>query len=143
MGDKNIEINKLDFKFKLENKKKLKISKYIGCISAIFNIIKGRAVTTSDIIKLVYKRVSVFKLMDSIKSFITIQRQNGVQLESLLVKLMENFPKEIPDEEKAMQLTRDWQDEIDMIEGADGNKNRIIDSNPGFETTLHTEVSVE
>ena len=39
-------------------------------------------------------------------------------------------------------LLEDWQNEIEMKEGAYGNKNRIIDSNPGFETTIsHTEVS--
>ena len=143
LGDKNIEINNLDFKFKLENKKRLDISKYIGCISAIFNIIKGKAVSTADIINLVYKRVSLFKLMDSIKSFITIQRQNGVMKDDLVDNLMENFTKEIPDEDRALELIAEWQDEIQMKADAYGNKNRIIDSNPGFETNIHTEVSIE
>ena len=39
----NVEINSIKYEFKLKNKKKMNISKYIGCISAIFNIIEGKA----------------------------------------------------------------------------------------------------
>ena len=68
----NVEINSIKYEFKLKNKKRMNISKYIGCISAIFNIIEGKAAKTTDVIELVYKRVNVFQVMDSINSFITL-----------------------------------------------------------------------
>ena len=137
----NIEINKLDYQIKIENKKKIDISKYIGCISSIFNIIKGKAISTSDVLKLVYKRVSVFKLMDSIKSFITIKRNAAEDWSTIITQLKENFPKTIEDDTRAKEIIAEWNSEILMKESAYGNKNRIIDSNPGFETTMSTVIA--
>ena len=73
--ENNIEILDINYTFKKENNKILKINSFIGCISSIFNLLTKDAVKTSDEILLTFKRVSGFKVMDSIKAFITIQRQ--------------------------------------------------------------------
>ena len=121
----------------------MNLSKYIGCISSIFNVIKGKALKSSDIIELTYKRVSVFQVMNSIKSFITVKRQNGVELVDLINELVENFPKEIEDEERAKVLIQEWNSEVQQKLDSYGNKSRMIDSNPGFNTILESDVKAE
>ena len=103
------------------------------------NIIDGKASTTKDIIKLIYKRVSTFHVMNSIKSFITLQRQSGERLDTTIKQLMENFPEEIPTDKKAREILNEWNEEVRMKMDSYGNKNRIVDSNPGFETIINTE----
>ena len=88
----NIEIVDINYTFKKENKKVLKLSSYTGCISSIFNLLSKDALKTSDEIMLTYKRVSGFKVMDSIKAFITTQRQKGLIGPILINSMMENFP---------------------------------------------------
>ena len=60
ISDKNIEINKIDYQYRLENKKKLDLGNLIGCLSVIFNIINKKSLKTTDIINLIYKRVFIF-----------------------------------------------------------------------------------
>ena len=143
ISDKNIEINKIDYQFRLENKKKLDLGKLIGCLSAIFNIIDKKSLKTTDVINLIYKRVSSFRIMDSIKSFITVKRQNGITGKQLLDELVENFPKEVPTVEQAQQELVEWSQEVEMKVDSFGNKSRIVDTTPGFKTTITTEVFSE
>ena len=100
LNNKNIEINGLTYQAKLKNNKKINIKKYIGCISTLFNVIEGVALKTTDVIDLMYKRVNVFQVMDSIKAFITIRRQNDDSLVEVINALLENFPKEIDSRKK-------------------------------------------
>ena len=81
--------------------------------------------------------------MNSILSFITIQKQHGESLENIIRLLMNNFEKEIDTEMKARQYLQQWSEEIRIKTEAYGNKNRIVDSNPGFETLLFNEVFPE
>ena len=94
--ENNIEIIDINYTFKKENKKVLKLSSYTGCISSIFNLLSKDALKTSDETSLTYKRVSGFKVMDSIKAFITTQRQKGLIGPILIQAMMENFPEKIP-----------------------------------------------
>ena len=71
---------------------------------------------------MIYKRVSSFRVMDSIKSFITVKRQNGVTGTQLLDELVENFPKEIPSVEKAQEELIEWSREVEMKVDSFGNK---------------------
>ena len=136
----NVEINSIKYEFKLKNKKKMNISKYIGCISAIFNIIEGKAAKTTDVIELVYKRVNVFQVMDSINSFITLRDRKGDSDDDMINLLIENFPKEIPTRDKAVNIIGDWYQEMQMKIDIYGDKKRIVESNPGFETKLKSVI---
>ena len=138
--DDNIEINSLTYKSILKNKKKFDISKYVGCISSLFNVISGSASKTTDIVKLMYKRVNVFQVMDSIKGFITSRRQYGDTVDEILNLLTENFPKEISTRDKALDLFAEWQQEIQLMIDTRGEGKRIIESNPGFTTTITSQV---
>ena len=81
--------------------------------------------------------------MDSIKAFITIRRQNDDSLVEVINALLENFPKEIDSEEKARQVFAEWLQEIQLKIDTYGDKRRIIDSNPGFKTTVTSKVFTE
>ena len=98
---------------------------------------------SDGIINLTYKRVSSFHLMNSILSFITIQKQNAESFENIIKLLMNNFEKDISTEMKAREYLQQWSQEIKIKTETYGNKNRIIDSNPGFETIIFNEIFPE
>ena len=131
----------INYTFKVENKKVLKLNTYIGCVSSIFNILSKDALKTSDEISLMYKRVSGFKVMDSIKAFITIQRQKGLIGPNLIQIMMDNFPEKIPTREKANEILAEWNDEISTTLETFGNKLIKIENNPGFNTIITNELT--
>ena len=137
----NIEIIDINYTFKKENKKVLKLSSYTGCISSIFNLLSKDALKTSDEIMLTYKRVSGFKVMDSIKAFITTQRQKGLIGPILIHAMMENFPEKIPTQEKANEILAEWNEEISTTIETFGNKLIKIENNPGFNTIITNELT--
>ena len=139
LKEKNVEINDLQYVFEIKNKSKINISKSISCVNSIFNIIKGKADKTTDIIELIYKRVNFFKEMDSIKYFITQKRKVRESVENIANLLIENFPENIPNFDKANKIISEWNQEIEMKMDANGS-NRIIDSNPGFNTIIRSVV---
>ena len=139
--DDNIEIIDINYTFKVENKKILKLSNYIGCVSSIFNILSKDALKTSDEINLMFKRVSGFKVMDSIKAFITIQRQKGLIGSNLIQSMIDNFPEKISSKEKANEILAEWNDEITTTLETFGNKLIKIENNPGFNTRITNELT--
>ena len=139
--DDNIEIIDINYTFKRQNKKILKFNNFTGCISSIFNLLSKDALKTSDKNQLTYKRVSGFKVMDSIKAFITIQRQKGLIGPTLINSMMENFPVKIPTHDKANEILAEWNDEISTTIETFGNKLIKLENNPGFETIITNELS--
>ena len=99
-------INNLHYKFSVPNTKKINISKIAGCVTPFFNI-NTSALTDLDqmvLVKLTYKRVSNFHLMNSILSFITIQKQQAESYENIIKLLIDNFEREINTELKATTI---------------------------------------
>ena len=139
--DKNIEIIDINYTFKKANKKVLKLSNYTGCISSIFNLLSKDALKTSEETEMTYKRVSGFKVMDSIKAFITTQRQKGLIGPTLIQAMMENFPEKIPTQDKANEILAEWNDEISTTIETFGNKLIKLENNPGFKTIIKNELS--
>ena len=137
----NIFINNIHYKFSVPNSKKINIKNIIGCITPLFNV--NSSMNSDGIINLTYKRVSSFHLMNSILSFITIQKQNAESFENIIKLLMNNFEKDISTEMKAREYLQQWSQEIKIKTETYGNKNRIIDSNPGFETIIFNEIFPE
>ena len=138
--EENIEIVNLTYNLFFKNKKKININKHIGCLNSIFNIIKGTADTTKDVIEMNFKRVNVFKPMNSIKSFITLQRQRNESLQDIVTQLVDNYPNEVPNTDKALEIIGEWQQEIQMKVDSFGLSQRIIDSNPGFFTKIESRI---
>ena len=128
-----IKINDLQYTFIFNERKTINVQNYIGCLSSLFNIISGDIKSINDEIELIYKRVNVFHLQNSISSFITRQSKHNLSVSDILDKLIENFPKEIPNIIKARAIYAEWYDEIQMKLDSYGSK-KIVESNPGFET---------
>ena len=128
-----IKINDLQYTFILNENKTINVQNYIGCLSSLFNIISGDIKSRKDEIQLIYKRVNVFHIQNSISSFITRQSKLNLPVSDILLKLIENFPKEIPNTMKARSIYAEWYDEIQMKLDSYGSK-KIVESNPGFET---------
>ena len=105
-----------------------------------FLILQRHAETTKDVIEMNFKRVNVFKPMNSIKAFITLQRQRNEPLKEIIDQLIDNFPNEIPNNNKAMEIIGEWQQEIQMKIDSFGLSQRIIDSNPGFFTKIDSKI---
>ena len=134
-NNKLVKINDLKYVFILNNTNAINVQRYVGCLSSVFNIISGNIKSANDEIELVYKRVNVFHLQNSISSFITRQSKNNLDVSEIIDKLTENFPKEIPNIMKARSVYGEWYDEIQMKLDSYGSK-KIIESNPGFETII-------
>ena len=132
-NNKLVKINDLKYVFILNNTNAINVQRYVGCLSSVFNIISGNIKSANDEIELVYKRVNVFHLQNSISSFITRQSKNNLDVSEIIDKLTENFPKEIPNIMKARSVYGEWYDEIQMKLDSYGSK-KIVESNPGFET---------
>ena len=78
--------------------------------------------------------------MDSINSFITLRDRKGDSDDDIINLLIENFPKEIPTREKAVNIIGDWYQEMQMKIDTYGDKKRIVESNPGFETKIKSVI---
>ena len=142
-SQENVTINNIHYKFSVPTTKKINISKISGCITPLFNINSSTKSKTDGLVKLTYKRVSSFHLMNSILSFITIQKQHAESYQNIIKLLMHNFEQEIDTEMKARTYLQQWSEEIKIKTETYGNKNRIVDSNPGFDTIIFNEVFPE
>ena len=109
-----VTINNLKYTFVLNEKRAINVYNYIGCLSSLFNIISGDIKSHKDEIELIYKRVNVFHLQNSISSFITRQSKKNLSITEILETLLENFPREIPNMIKAREIYAEWYDEIQM-----------------------------
>lgn len=134
INDENIEINDIVYITNVVNDKKINLKKISKCISSVFKIDTSIIKSVKDIISLDYKRVSNFNLMDSIDTYITIQRQKYNQnFQSIVEGLMMNFKlKKSKAEKKCAEWSENIQQEIDKYE----NKKFNILSSPGFKVII-------
>ena len=143
LDNKNVEIKSMNYEIYLKNDKLINLKKYIGCISTLFNIIEGTVTKTGESIELMYKRVNVFQVMDSIKAFITTMRQKGIEGNDMIIELIDNFPNQIQDEKKALELIAEWQQEVQVMIDKFGEGKKVIESNPGFPTQIFAKSLLE
>ena len=100
----------------IENNKKINLSKISRCISSVFKMDTSKIKKSSDIISLDYKRVSNYSEMDSIESYITIQRQKyNKTLENIIDGLMVNFKLS---KNSAQEKIAEWSENIETNPGS-------------------------
>ena len=133
INDDNIEILDLNYSINIKNNKKINLNKISKCISSVFSFQSEKIKKDNDIIFLKYKRVSNYNVMDSIDSFITIQRKMGKNMHNIIENLMKNF--NISREDAEINLTQ-WSQKIEHEIGQYENKRVKIVSTPGFNITL-------
>ena len=127
----SIEILQLKYVVYAKILKNIQLSKYIGCISSIFNIISSNL---QKGIVMRFKRVSNYDVMNSINAFITEMINN--KNTNIVDALVENFT--ISQEEAINKLTG-FLNEIQVERNVYENKKLKIKQNPGFLTTINQD----
>ena len=128
----NIEINNIEYSYLFKNDKDVDLNKYISCLSPIFNITNG-ILNDKSSIDLMYKRVSNYQEMSSVNAYITSQRQQNKDIQTVILNIKHTFDI---DKETAIQYFANWQSEIQMeVDKFENKKIKILD-NPGFDIKI-------
>ena len=90
LDHKNIEINNIDYVFKIENDNNLDLTENIKLISNIFEVSQS-VLTNSKKIKMRYKKISNYNKMNGINSFIIEQMQISRDIDYIVKILMNNY----------------------------------------------------
>ena len=128
LSDPNIEINNITYVSSIAHNKKINLNKFASCISSIFTINKGIIKSNEDTILLTYKRVSNYKKMDAIQTFISDSLREGNTTADVIQNISIQFDKE---PQEAARLVASWISESDVLVDAFENK-KIFKNSPGF-----------
>ena len=128
LSDPNIEINNITYTSSIAHNKKIDLNKFASCIGSIFTINKGIIKKSDDTILLTYKRVSNFKKMDAIQTFISDNLREGNKTYSIIQNIAVQFDKS---ESEAATLVATWISESQILVDAFENK-KIFKNSPGF-----------
>lgn len=128
----NINIIDMTYQSQYKVKKKINISKIMGCASSIF----VDEITTDDLIELRCKRVSNFSQSDSIEIFIVQKILKNFNYAQIVQELMENFNFS---EEKGRQKLNDILENFNITQEMLGKKymRKITNYNPGFKVIIN------
>lgn len=132
--DDYITIDNINYKMEIPTKKEIKIKDITKCVSSVFNIISKNI---QDTIKLRYKRVSNFNVMDSQEAFMIELIQDGYNEIEIINSLMENF--KISSFELAREILSDFATSQQLKLDAFQNTKIKIKNNPGFLVTIEKE----
>ena len=88
--DNKIRYNYMEYNSNISITKKLRLKKFIGCLSSIVNIVDENIKIGSNIR---YKRISNFNVMDSIDAFISDLLIYNTGKEELITSITDNFGK--------------------------------------------------
>ena len=128
--DANIEILDINYVTELEITKNINLSKILGCLNPIFNVIE------SDLKKGIvmrFKRVANYNTMNAQYSFIIELINKGVLKDEILERLSKNFNYKLDEAEK---MFIKFLNEVNLEHGLFENKKLKIKDNPGFLSTI-------
>lgn len=122
----NIMYNDIQYETSLNISKKIRLEKYIGCLSSVINLINT---DLKSGIEMRYKRVSYFNEMDAIEAYITRLVNKSMNRREIIPMIKENF--DMSDKE-AEDKYLEWLSNIQVEQQLHENKKLRIKSNPGF-----------
>jgi hypothetical protein len=125
-----INYNEIQHIISLNITKKIKLEKYIGCLSSVINLINT---DLKSGIEMRYKRVGYFNEMDAMEAFITRLVNKNMNRKQIIPMLQDNFDMTIKDAETKYL---DWLSNIQVEQQLHENKKLRIKSNPGFGITI-------
>ena len=128
LTDSNIEITNITYIASIAHNKKIDLNKYASCISSIFTINQGIIKKSDDIIILTYKRVSNYKKMNAIQTFISDNIREGKNTMEIIKEIEIQFDKS---HTEATALIGAWISESQVLVDAFENK-KIFKNSPGF-----------
>ena len=135
LSDPNIEINNITYTSSIAHNKKIDLNKFASCIGSIFTINKGIIKKSDDTILLTYKRVSNYKKMDAIQTFISDNLREGNNTTSIIENIATQFDKS---EAEAARLVATWISESQVLVDAFENK-KIFKNSPGFPVFISSD----
>merc|ERR1711871_1700235 len=125
--NKNIEINNIDYVFKIENDNNLDLTENTKLISNIFEVSQS-VLTNSKKIKMRYKKISNYNKMNGINSFIIEQMQISRDIDYIVKILMNNYNISLIDAKtKVSNVINEMKVQMDLFE----NK-KVFRDHPGF-----------
>ena len=134
--ESNIEIKNITTKSIIEYNHSINLSKIIGCLSSVFNVISdetnNKESKTKEIL-LKYKRVSNYNEMDAIDSYINKLRKDGMEINAIIEKLTMNFNIS---KDNALERIAKWASEVNVETGLFENKKITIRSHTGFDVII-------
>jgi hypothetical protein len=135
LTDENVEILQLTYFSQIQISKPIKLETIKGCISSVFNV---ETANSSNNIQLRFKRVSNFNKVTSQEAFIIEKSEQGLRGEEIIIALLENYKDDIT-RTQAEDLLKKMANEYQVEQTAHKSGTKIKD-NPGFKTTLTTDV---
>ena len=124
--DKNIEIINIVKNYEIKYNLPLNLKKINGCIPNIFTLVSDE----KDNIHFKFKRVSNYNEMNAVESLITKLRKSDESSDTIIKKLVENFPN-LTDVTAAEQYYK-WVSQVNVAENLFSNKRISIITNTGF-----------
>ena len=134
LSDTNIEITNITYIASVAHNKKIDLNKYASCISSIFTINQGIIKKSDDIILLTYKRVSNYKKMNAIQTFISDNMQEHKNHQEIIKELELQFDKT---HTEAAAFVGAWISESQVLVDAFENK-KIFKNSPGFPVFINS-----
>ena len=133
LSDPHVEIIQLEYNCKINLKRPLKLTGYLGCLTQLFDIVDTQ-LDLSKQINMQFVRVDNYKKMTAIASLITEVFRKTNSQEEIISALMINFTM---DRDTALKEVVNYFNDHIRIQGQYVNKNMDIADNPGFPLTMN------
>jgi len=130
LDDRLVEVVDMKFVSTINMENKIIMKNYIGCLTAIFNIIDDNMAKGAN---LIFKRVNNYKKMDSISMEISKAFRNAYSRIEIIGNLMQNHNLS---KDEAIAHIASFLNEHTITQGEFVNKSIDIIDNPGFPTVF-------
>ena len=133
LKNENVEINSINLSYLIPYSKNVDLSKYTGCLKNIFTVYTDKINENNDSIQMIYKKVSYYKKMNDMDTFITVLYKNKIPITEIVSKLKNTFSISI---EQAQQTFSNWFSQINQELQLYENKKIKVRDNPGFKISI-------
>ena len=130
----NIELNKFNISFYTDDISEFSF-KNLKCSSSVFSVLSKNEKDNKYDLK--YKRVSFYKKMDDIQSFINLKFEEGIPPDEIIQLVTTNFSLS---QEDAGEIINNFINEAGLQRDAFENKKIKLETNPGFDITIETKI---
>ena len=128
LDDRSVECVDVKFVSTINMENKIIMKNYVGCLTAIFNIIDDNMTKGAN---LIFKRVNNYKTMNSISMEISKAFHNAYSRTEIIGNLMQNYSLS---KDEAVTRIASFLNEHTITQGEFINKSIDIIDNPGFPT---------
>ena len=134
LKNENVEINSVNLSYLIPYSKNIDLSKYSGCLKNVFTVYTDKIDDKNDMIQMIYKKVSYYKKMNDMDTFITVLYKNKISIPEIVNKLKNTFSITT---EQAQQTFSNWFSQINQEVQVYENKKIKVRDNPGFKISIN------